>query len=434
MNRIACYIFACFFAIGSINAQSTKKIRELKVRRNELQKQIVASESLLQSTKKDVKGQLSNLALITGKIEERRRYIQNLEVDVRSLEHEITRLQQEEQKLEQELDGKKKRYGASVRYMHKNSNIQDRLMFVFSAETLGQTYRRLRYVREYANYQRLQAIEIEKKKQDIVEKQQELESTKKEKETVLSQSNEEKVKLEAQEKERQVLVDNLKKKQRGLQSEINKNKKAAQQLNSRIEKLIEEEIEKARKEAQKQAKKKTQVKRSKNSSANQIPTKGNNSNNTTRTEKVDVFQKSDDDRQLAGSFERNKGILPIPITGPYVIVNHYGQYAVSGLKNVVLDNKGIDIRGKSGAQARAIFDGEVSAIFQHNGLSNVLVRHGSYISVYCNLSSVSIKKGSKVKTKTPLGTIHTDENGNAVLHFQLRRETTKLNPELWLKR
>lgn len=439
MNRIACYILACIFAIGSLNAQSTKKIRELQVRRNELQKQIAASESLLQSTKKDVKGQLSNLALITGKIEERRRFIQNLEVDVRSLEYEISRLQQEEQKLEQELDSKKNRYVASIRYMHKNSSIQDRLMFVFSAETLGQTYRRLRYVREYANYQRLQAIEIDKKKQDIKEKQQELESAKKEKEAVLTQSNEEKVKLEAQEKERQMLVDNLKKKQRGLQNEINKNKKAAQQLNARIDKLIEEEIEKARKEAEAAKKKeqaqKVQARKEKKTSDNKsVSTPKNNSNSAVKTEAIDVFRKNDDDRQLAGSFERNKGILPMPITGPYVIVNHYGQYAVSGLKNVVLDNKGIDIRGKSGAQARAIFDGEVSAIFQHNGLSNVLVRHGSYISVYCNLSSVSIKKGSKVKTKTPLGTIHTDENGNAVLHFQLRRETTKLNPELWLKR
>jgi septal ring factor EnvC (AmiA/AmiB activator) len=122
----------------------------------------------------------------------------------------------------------------------------------------------------------------------------------------------------------------------------------------------------------------------------------------------------------------------MPITGPYVIVGRFGQYAVT--KNVRLDNKGIDIRGKAGAKARAIFDGEVSAIFKYNGLSNVLVRHGNYISVYCNLSSVSVAKGSKVKTRGEIGTIHADASGNAVLHFQLRKETTKLNPEVWLGR
>ena len=87
----------------------------------------------------------------------------------------------------------------------------------------------------------------------------------------------------------------------------------------------------------------------------------------------------------------------MPITGPYVVVGHYGQYQVKGLRNVKLDNKGMDIKGKSGANARAIFDGEVSAVFQYNGLTNVLVRHGSYISVYCNLSTVRVKKGSLVR-------------------------------------
>jgi len=139
-----------------------------------------------------------------------------------------------------------------------------------------------------------------------------------------------------------------------------------------------------------------------------------------------------EDRKLSGTFEKNKGILPMPITGPYVIVGRYGQYAVT--KNVRLDNKGIDIRGKAGAKARAIFDGEVSAIFKYNGLNNVLVRHGNYISVYCNLSAVAVTKGAKVTTRQEIGTIHVDTSGNPILHFQLRKETTKLNPEVWLGR
>jgi len=137
---------------------------------------------------------------------------------------------------------------------------------------------------------------------------------------------------------------------------------------------------------------------------------------------------------LSSNFERNKGILPVPVTGPYVIVSHYGQYGVDGLKNVVLDNKGIDIKGQRGAKARAIFDGEVSAVFQYNGLSNVLIRHGQYISVYCNLSSVSVSRGNRVGTRDVIGNISTDSSGNTILHFQLRKETSKLNPETWLGR
>jgi septal ring factor EnvC (AmiA/AmiB activator) len=139
---------------------------------------------------------------------------------------------------------------------------------------------------------------------------------------------------------------------------------------------------------------------------------------------------SSEDRRLSGNFESNRGRLPIPITGPYRIVSHFGQYNVEGLHNVTLDNKGINIKGQSGAQARSIYDGEVSAVFSFGGTMVVMVRHGSYISVYCNLASVSVHKGQKVSTRQALGRVGQDD----ILQFQLRKETAKLNPESWLGR
>jgi septal ring factor EnvC (AmiA/AmiB activator) len=279
----------------------------------------------------------------------------------------------------------------------------------------------MRYVREYANYQRLQAIEIERKQKQVNAKKAELETTREAKEKLLEEGEAEKKKLEKQEKEKQGILNGLKRKQRGIQSEINKKRRSANKLNAQIDRLIEQEIEKARKRAEEEARK--AGKKAGEKSAGQQPApKGT----------VDKFRMNSEDRQLSGTFESNKGRLPMPITGPYVIVGRYGQYAVT--KNVRLDNKGIDIRGKEGAKARAVFDGEVSAIFKYNGLSNVLVRHGNYISVYCNLSSVSVTKGSKVEAREEIGVVHRDASGNAVLHFQLRKETTKLNPELWLGR
>jgi murein DD-endopeptidase MepM/ murein hydrolase activator NlpD len=118
----------------------------------------------------------------------------------------------------------------------------------------------------------------------------------------------------------------------------------------------------------------------------------------------------------------------MPISGSYIITSHYGEYAVEGLRNVKLDNKGIDIQGRPGAQARAIFDGKVAAVFQLNGLFNVLIRHGNYISVYCNLSSASVKQGDNVSTKQSIGQVFSDmsDSGRTVLHFQLRRERRNL--------
>ena len=420
MKNILLLCLTCLF-VWNASAQTSQKIKELENQRNELQQQIAESETLLRSTKKDVKSQLDNLALINGQIADRKKFINAIERDVKSLNNEINALQRQLKTLQRDLKDKKDKYESSVQYMYRNKSIHEKLLFIFSADNLSQTYRRMRYVREYANYQRLQAIEIERKQKQVNAKKAELETTREAKEKLLEEGEAEKKKLEKQEKEKQGILNGLKRKQRGIQSEINKKRRSANKLNAQIDRLIEQEIEKARKRAEEEARK-AGKKPGEKSAGKQPVQKGT----------VDKFRMNSEDRQLSGTFESNKGRLPMPITGPYVIVGRYGQYAVT--KNVRLDNKGIDIRGKEGAKARAVFDGEVSAIFKYNGLSNVLVRHGNYISVYCNLSSVSVAKGSKVKAREEIGVIQKDASGNAVLHFQLRKETTKLNPEVWLGR
>ena len=142
---------------------------------------------------------------------------------------------------------------------------------------------------------------------------------------------------------------------------------------------------------------------------------------------------SSSDSRLSSSFTSNRGRLPMPITGSYSVVGHYGNYSVSGLKNVTLDNKGIDIRGQQGCSARAVFDGVVSSVFQYGGTYIVMLRHGSYISVYSGLSSVSVRKGQTVKTRDTLGAVGQNSDGNYVLHFQLRNESSRLNPEQWVR-
>ena len=424
MKNILLLCLTCLF-VWDASAQTSQKIKELENQRNELQQQIAESETLLRSTKKDVKSQLDNLALINGQIADRKKYINAIEQDVKSLNNEINALLRQLKTLQRDLKDKKDKYESSVQYMYRNKSIHEKLLFIFSAENLSQTYRRLRYVREYANFQRLQAVEIERKQKQVNAKKAELEVTRGAKEKLLKEGEAEKKKLEKQEKEKQGILHGLKRKQRGIQSEINKKRRSANKLNAQIDRLIEQEIEKARKRAEEEARK-TSAKEGKK------PTEKPVSKQPVQKGTVDKFRMNSEDRQLSGTFESNKGRLPMPITGPYVIVGRYGQYAVA--KNVRLDNKGIDIRGKEGAKARAVFDGEVSAIFKYNGLSNVLVRHGNYISVYCNLSSVSVAKGSKVKAREEIGVVQKDASGNAVLHFQLRKETTKLNPEVWLGR
>ena len=111
-------------------------------------------------------------------------------------------------------------------------------------------------------------------------------------------------------------------------------------------------------------------------------------------------------------------------------MNRFGQHDVEGLKGVRLDNKGIDILCQPGATVRSVYDGEVSAVVSVAGQMVVMIRHGDFISVYCNLRNIHVRAGQKVTTRQALGTVATDN----MLQFQLRRERSKLNPEEWLAR
>ena len=409
---------------GFVYSQSTPKIRQLEKERNELHQRISESESLLKSTGNDVKSQLDNLALISGQIDERRRYLSAIQKDINSIQQEINRLEGELKVLNADLKLKREKYEKSLKYLHRNSSIQEKLMFIFSADNLSQMYRRLRYVRQYADFQRLKGEEIKSKLAEIKDKKKVTEETYDAKLALLKHQETEKKKLEEQEADRKKLLASMQKKQRQLKNEIDKQRKAANKLNAEIDRLIAIEIEAARKRAEEERRRK-EAEAKKQQPSNKEESKP-------VTKQMDAYRVDDSDRKLSGTFERNKGRLPIPVTGPYVIVGHYGQYQVEGLRNVRLDNKGIDIKAKQGAMARTIFDGEVTAVFQYNGLANVLVRHGSYISVYCNLESVIVKQGSQLKTRDVIGQISTDSDGNTVLHFQLRKEKDKLNPELWI--
>lgn len=429
MKRFLCALAGCLCLLLPLMAQSNKLIKELESKRGALQKQIAESESLLQTTTKNVGSQLKGLAALTGQIEERKRYILAINSDMDAIDRELVSLERQLNQLQKELKDKKTKYATSVNYLYRNHTIQDKLLFIFSAQTLEQTYRRLRYVREYASYQRMQGEEIQKKQKQINDKRAELTEARKAKENLLKERENEKTTLERQEKEQKALVDSLRKKQRSLQSEINKKRKEANQLNARIDRLIAEEIEKARKRAEEEARREAAARKKAEKTESPSAAKP-------KAKPLEAYTMNKADRELSGSFASNRGKLPVPVTGPYIITSHYGEYTVPGLRGVKLDNKGIDIQAKPGAQARAVFNGKVAAVFQLNGLFNILVRHGAYISVYCNLSTASVKADDTVKTGQTLGTIFSDgaDGGRTVLHFQLRREKEKLNPEPWLNR
>ena len=413
-HRLLCLLAACL-CIGFLSAQTNKTIRELESRRGALQRQISESEKLLQTTRKDVGSQLQGLATLTGQMEERKRYILALNNDLETIDRELSALDRRTQALQRDLKEKREEYAASVRYLQTHSSIQEKLLFIFSAETLAQSYRRLRYVREFAAYQQQQGEKIVRQQKEVDRQRAELLQLREAKGKLLKERQAEIEKLQAQEKEQTALVDNLRRRQSDLQRELKKQRREAQQLNDRIDRLIAEEIEKARRQAEAEAKRKAREEAERRKRAEAQASATTTPAPAEKAAPLEAYHLDKADRQLSGSFASNRGKLPAPITGPYLIVSHYGRYTV--LRNVQLDNKGIDLQGRPGARAQAVFDGKVAAVFQLNGLFNVLA-------------------GDLVKTRQPLGEVFSDpaKGGRTVLHFQLRMETQKLDPERWIAR
>lgn len=401
-------------------AQTNARIKQLEKQRADLLAAMQESEKLLDKAGKDIGSQLKNLALLDAQIRERTNYINRLQSDIRAVDDETRKLTAEIKTLGDQLQRAKDDYARSLRQMRSNRTVQDKLMFIFSASTLQQTYRRMRYLQEYSSFRKAQGIEINRKREALRLKEKEMREVLDEKKKLLAEVEKEQENLVLQQERQRKLLTQLRSRQSAIRKEVAAQRRKSEQLDRKIDELIKAEIERARREAEARAKAEA--------------AKGGNTDDTTPSKTMGAFKLNERDRKLSGDFERNKGILPVPVTSAYAIINHYGRYNVAGLRGVQLDNKGVDIQAQPGAMARAIFKGEVSAVFEYSGLKGVLVRHGNYISVYCNLSSVLVRQGDEVATRQAIGKIYSNPNDGdrTVLHFQLRKETAKLNPEEWI--
>lgn len=498
-------------------------IRGLQGQRSKIQKKIKEQEKALRQNQADVKQRLQHLITLNTQIDERQKNIDGIQQDIHHIEGNIDILKAQLQTLERQLADRKAKYIKSMRYMARHNTVQDKLMFIFSAKNLAQMYRRLRFVREYADYQKAQGEMVKTKQAQVTGKHVQLEHVKGQKSNLLYMGKKEKTALVGQQDEQKKVVASLQNQQQTIQKVIAEQRQKDAVMNAQIDRLVAQEVAKARAraaaEAQKRAaavaaskrraadlaRKKAAAEAAARENARRVAeakekeerlkaeaesaaraadaarqaqanadesrkkaaaetasraaaAERNRAEQAAReaqaqrvaaerkaavddarqkkiiaaaTKEADDVQKfSTVDRMMNGGFEANRGRLPMPITGGYRVVSHFGQYNVEGLNGVTLDNKGINIKGSPGCMARSIYDGEVSAVFGYSGSMVVMVRHGAYISVYCNLRSVCVSRGQKVSTRQALGTVGTDN----ILQFQLRKETSKLNPEAWLGR
>ena len=485
---------------GKQPAVTNSAIKGLRQEQAQIKQNIKKQEQALRANKAAVSKKLKYLERISSDISRRQRSIDSIQHDIYHISDDIDMLSMQLENLQEMLEERKKSYIKSMQYMARNHTIGSKLMFIFSAENFSQAYRRMRFMKDYATYQRTQGEALKEQRKRVAEKQRQLSDAKRYKHVLLNKDAKEKQALSVQKQESQQIVASLQNQQKTIQSVIEDQKKRDAVLNSRIDALIAEEIERARqraiaeakKKAAEEARRKAEAKRkaeelarkkaeaearakenarriaeakaaeerakaaaaqaardeAARKRAEQLAREAEsrriaaerkaaidaerdkrNVAEATKVKEEAAVMLSTEDKVISGGFEANRGRLPSPVAGGR-IVSHFGQHGVEGLPGVVLDNKGINILGGPGAAARSIYDGEVSAVFNVGGSMGVLIRHGSYISVYCNLASVSVSRGQKVSVRQPIGTIGKDN----ILQFQLRKERAKLNPEQWLAR
>ena len=404
-------------------------MKGMRKKATSLQKEIAEKEKILKSSQQDVKSKLQNLDLITAQIDSRKTLIEVLSEEMAMIDVEIGQLNSEIDVQEKAVEESRKSYAESLRRARKYNSFANRLMFIFSADDFNTMIRRYRYANEYMDAHKVLADSLKTQIARLESKRLSLEEVRKSKSISMAEQAAEQSKLLVQEQKQ--IIEELNKENEKVQAEIKKKRNELKKLNAAIDREIERILaeERAEKKRREEAERKAaEAKKGKSSSGKKEPKGKKTSSKTSYSSDAGVAA-------MSGSFLNNKKKMPVPITGPYLIVGGYGaRNAVEGKGNVLINTGGITFEGGSGAQARCIFEGKVTAVYASDGYSFVLVRHGEYISVYCNLGNIRVKSGDNIKAGAIIGDVLPEvAGGNPRMLFQLRKEKKTLNPTEWLK-
>ena len=302
-------------------------------------------------------------------------------------------------------------FGRLVRSAYKNRDARVWYVYILTSRNFGQATRRYSYLKNLSSTLNDEAAQVKKMRAGLELELTRLDSLKVQATQLRDAQQKELAGLRAEEKRSDDLVSQLKRYRTRYQRQLETKRKQVEDLNREIERIIAEYIaeQKAREEEQRRA----AAARQGEQAAAEAP--------------APVV-----DYELAAEFESNKGKLPWPADGP--VLEKFGRHNHPVYTNIVMPfSNGISIGLAKGSAVRAVFDGEVKNVIAMPGYNMcVLVQHGSYFTFYCKLGQVSVKAGDKVSTGSIIGTVDTID-GQTQLHFQIWKEKSPQNPEIWLR-
>jgi murein hydrolase activator len=439
-----CFLFLAIAAPAQTNGKNSKK--ELENKKKRINDEIREINSMLNETKANKKSSIGALVTINIKLQKRQELINTINSQLRQLENDISGNEKQVKSLKASLEKLKKEYARMIMYAQRNQDAYSALMFIFASEDFNQAYSRLKYMQQYSEFRRKQAVEIINTQTALIAKLNELNSQRQEKNVLLGNEQQEKKHLSSEKSEQEQVLTELQKKEKQLKTELEKKKEDAIQLQLAIKRLIEAEIKRKAEEAAKAEHARMLAKKAKEAKAREekrkkskspLPPPATEENVTVaksdKKESTMVPELSEEAVALSADFSNNRGRLPWPVSKG-VICETYGEHEHPAIKGFMMFNNGVEICATKGMQARAVFAGEVTGIaVSPTGGKLVIIRHGEYLSVYSNLGDVLVKTGQKVSVKQPIGTVmHDEDEGRTSMNLQIWKGQKTMDPGGWL--
>lgn len=399
-------------------AQQTETQGQLELKKQQILIEIKSVQQLLKVEQTKERNILAEILEFNRKISLNRSLIANVQQQITATNKNITSKQSEVNKITEELEKLKKDYANIILKSYQNKSNQSRIMYILSSKDFLQAYKRVQYLKQYAEYRKGQGEELKKKTTLLQEALAQLEIEKKKQRKLLAEQTANQNVLQQDLKQQQNLVQIVQKDKNKYNAEIKTKQALTKEIDRKIQQLIRQAIAEANKKAREAAAK--EGKKTTTSSSN---TKGSA-----------VFELTPEAKIVANNFKANQGKLPWPVEKGYISLA-YGDQPHPIQTHLTIHNSGVEISTEPGSKVRAVFQGEVLQVqLLSGGNKAILIQHGDYITVYQNLSEVTVQKGDKVSLKQNIGTVNTNATGKAVLKFLLTHNTDINNPQSWLSK
>jgi len=430
------YIFSLLFLLTSTMMWSQLTPQEkLEQRKAQILREIKEKEDQLKNVQSKEKTVTSQLKIQTEKIKLKENLINTTEKQTKLLSNDMYINQLNINRLKRELALLKEDYANMIQKSYKSRSEQSRAMFLLSSQNFLQAYKRAQYMKQYASYRKTQGLEIQEKSVELENFNQIIGVQKTAKQKLIEENEKERIALEKERQVQQELAKSIKKDKKQIIAEIKKKQQETRNIDNQIQKLIRAAIAAANKRTADANRKTAEANRKAAPNSPKTISKEAAKAESAAIETSSKIVLTAEGQLVSNNFKANKGRLPWPVEKGFVSLG-YGDQAHPVYKTLVVHNSGVEITTDQGANARAVFGGEVISVMVLSPVNKaVMIQHGDYFTVYQNLSSVSVSKGDKVSTKQPIGRIRTSgDTGKTVLKFTISQNTTYNNPAGWLSK